>query len=141
MHISFIKTHPLAHAPMRANLDDAGADLCAIEDVIIPPLQRKLIRTGLAIAMPVGVYGRIAPRSGLALKNGIDVLAGVIDPGYRGEIGVILYNTDQECEFQVNRGDRIAQIIFETFHLVTFEETDNLENTIRSTGGFGSSGI
>jgi dUTP pyrophosphatase len=90
--------------------------------------------------MPSGIYGRIAPRSGLAFKNGIDVLAGVIDPGYRGEIGVVLYNTDQNNMFKISRGDRIAQIIFETYHSVTFQETNSLGETSRSNGGFGSSG-
>jgi dUTP pyrophosphatase len=92
------------------------------------------------MAIPDHMYGRIAPRSGLAFKNGIDVLAGVIDPGYRGEIGVLLYNTDQNNTFTISCGDRIAQIIFETFHSLDFQEVDYLENTPRSDGGFGSSG-
>lgn len=140
MNIDFVKLNPLARIPSRANADDAGSDLYSIEDVIIPPLTRKLIRTGLSLSMPVGVYGRIAPRSGLAFKHGIDVLAGVIDPGYRGEIGVILYNTDQNNTFNIACGDRIAQIIFETYHSVIFQETNNLGETSRSDSGFGSSG-
>jgi dUTP pyrophosphatase len=140
MNIDFIKLNPLAKAPSRANTDDAGADLYSIEDVAIFPLTRKLVRTGLSLSIPEGVYGRIAPRSGLAFKNGIDVLAGVIDPGYRGEIGVVLYNTDQNNMFKISCGDRIAQIIFETYHSVIFQEANSLGETSRSTGGFGSSG-
>jgi dUTP pyrophosphatase len=140
MNIDFIKLNPLAKVPSRANNDDAGADLYSIEDVAIFPLTRKLVRTGLSLSIPNGIYGRIAPRSGLAFKNGIDVLAGVIDPGYRGEIGVVLYNTDQNNMFKISCGDRIAQIIFETYHSVIFQEANSLGETSRSTGGFGSSG-
>lgn len=140
MKIHFIKLHPKAFAPSRTNVNDAGADLYAVENTSIPPLCRKLVKTGIAISMPDGIYGRIAPRSGLALKYGLDVLAGVIDPGYRGEIGVILYNTDQNSSFNINAGDRVAQIIFETCHIASFEETNILDNSIRSDGGFGSSG-
>lgn len=140
MHINFIKLNSSAIVPTRNNSTDAGSDLYSITDTIIPPLTRKLIGTGIALQIPDHVYGRIAPRSGLALKHGIDILAGVIDPGYRGEIGVILYNTDHQNAFTVCKGDRVAQIIFETFHLFEFKETDNLDNTSRSDSGFGSSG-
>ena len=140
MNIDFIKLSPLTKIPSRANIDDAGFDLYSIEDVIIEPLTRKLVHTGLSLSMPNGVYGRVAPRSGLAFKNGIDVLAGVIDPGYRGEIGAILYNTDQKNVFKISCGDRIAQIIFETYHSVIFQEANSLGETSRSAGGFGSSG-
>lgn len=139
-HIRFIKSSPIAKTPLRANASDAGADLYSIEDLWIPPLSRMLVRTGISLEIPSGVYGRIAPRSGLALKHGVDVLAGVIDPGYRGEIGVVLYNTDQNSTFKVLQGDRIAQIIFETFHSFGFEEVTDLENSSRANNGFGSSG-
>jgi dUTP pyrophosphatase len=135
------KLHPLAQIPKRANSTDAGADLYSIEDLWIPPLGRMLVRTGLSLDIPDGVYGRIAPRSGLALKHGVDVLAGVIDPGYRGEIGVVLYNTDQNSTFKILRGDRIAQIIFEQYYLFSFiESQDDLNDSNRSMNGFGSSG-
>lgn len=139
-HINFIRLNPLAKAPLRANDGDAGADLYSVENLEIAPLSRKLVRTGIAIAIPNGIYGRIAPRSGLAFKNGVDVLAGVIDPGYRGEVGVVLYNTDQNNIFKVSSGDRIAQIIFETFHTFGFKEVDDLEQSLRANNGFGSSG-
>jgi len=140
MNIDFVKLNELAKAPSRANIDDAGADLYSVEDMVIFPLTRKLVRTGISLSMPSGIYGRIAPRSGLAFKNGIDVLAGVIDPGYRGEIGVVLYNTDQNNMFKISCGDRIAQIIFETYHSVIFQEANSLGETSRSVSGFGSSG-
>lgn len=139
--IRFVKLSPLAKAPLRANTSDAGADLYSIEDLWVPPLTRQLVRTGISLEIPDGIYGRIAPRSGLALKHGIDVLAGVIDPGYRGEIGVVLYNTDQNSTFKILRGDRIAQIIFERCYLFSFiESQDDLNDSNRSIGGFGSSG-
>ena len=92
------------------------------------------------MAITTGYYGRIAPRSGLAYKNGIDVLAGVIDSDYRGDIGVILYNTDKGIDFIVKKGDRIAQIIFEVCYSVNFNER-YLDNTVREDGGFGWTGV
>jgi len=129
-----------ARLPYKANPDDAGYDLMASENCHIPPLTRKLVRTGISVAIPEGLYGRIAPRSGLALKHGIDVLAGVVDSGYRGEIGVILYNTDKDNAFSVHVGDRIAQLIIEKHHMFDFIEVSKLPTTIRSNKGFGSSG-
>lgn len=136
------KVHKDAKIPTRANLSDAGADLYSVDAMTIPPLSRALVNTGIVIEMPDNnIYGRIAPRSGLAFKNGVDVLAGVIDPGYRGTIGVVLYNTDKENAFTINIGDRIAQIIFETYHPLSFDCADSLSETTRSNNGFGSSGI
>jgi len=135
------KLHPNAKIPKRANPTDAGADLHSIENIVIPPRSRAIVQTGISIHIPDGYYGRIAPRSGLAAKNGIDVLAGVIDSGYRGAIGVVLHNTDENTEFHISDGDRIAQIIFEQHWNFSFKEVDDLNNTERSDGGFGSSGI
>lgn len=90
--------------------------------------------------IPEGYYGRIAPRSGLAHNHGIDVLAGVVDSSYRGEIRIVLYNTDKEEPFQVRSGDRIAQIIFEKHYDFEFIEVDDLSKTNRGEGGFGSTG-
>lgn len=135
------KEHPLAIIPTRSNPDDAGADLYSVENITIPPQSRALVSTGLSIEISYrGVYGRIAPRSGLAFKHGIDVLAGVIDAGYRGVVGVVLLNTDKENSYQIKQGDRIAQIIIENCHNLLFVETESLSNSNRSTGGFGSSG-
>ena len=122
--------------PVRATLHAAGYDLFACENIIIPGGQRRLITTNVIMAIPNGFYGRIAPRSGLAYKNGIDVLAGVIDSDYRKEIGVILYNTSNE-DFFVKSGDRIAQIILTPIFTPELIEGD-LEFTTR--GGFGSTG-
>jgi dUTP pyrophosphatase len=141
MSVYFKKLDPQAVLPSRNNDSDAGADLRSIDTVVIPPLSRALINTGLSLEIPHGFYGRIAPRSGLAVKNGIDVLAGVIDSSYRGAIGVVLYNTDKEKEFIVNAGDRIAQIIFEQHWNFKLIEVTELTNSERSINGFGSSGI
>jgi dUTP pyrophosphatase len=141
MPVYFKKLDPKATLPSRNNVSDAGADLRSIENVIIPPLSRALINTGLSLEIPYGFYGRIAPRSGLAVKNGIDVLAGVVDSSYRGPLGIVLYNTDKEKEFVVNIGDRIAQIIFEQHWNFKMEEVSDLSDTSRSNNGFGSSGI
>lgn len=136
------KLHPLARIPKKANNFDAGADLYSIDNIIIPPLSRSLVHTGISLEMPSqSIYGRIAPRSGLAFRNGIDVLAGVVDPEYRGEICVILFNTDKDNSYEIKQGDRIAQIIFEQFYDLPFIECDDLSDSIRSYNGFGSSGI
>jgi len=99
-----------------------------------------MVKTGLSVEIPEGYYGRIAPRSGLAHKNGIDVLAGVVDSSYRGEIRVILYNTDKEETLQVRSGDRIAQMIVERHYNFEFVEVEDLSVTERGEGGFGSTG-
>src|ERR1700752_841271 len=91
--LEFKRLDPNAVLPTRGSVASAGLDLFSIEDITIEPKQRVLARTGLAVAIPVGCYGRIAPRSGLAMKTGLDVLSGVIDADYRGEIGCLLYNT------------------------------------------------
>jgi dUTP pyrophosphatase len=141
MPVFFKKLDPNASLPSRNNVSDAGADLRSIENITIPPLSRALINTGLSLEIPYGFYGRIAPRSGLAVKHGIDVLAGVIDSSYRGPLGVVLYNTDKDKDFVVNIGDRIAQIIFEQHWNFKMEEASELSDTSRSNSGFGSSGI
>lgn len=141
MSVHFKKLDKKAVIPSRNNESDAGADLRSIDDVVIPPLSRALINTGLSLEIPHGFYGRIAPRSGLAVKHGVDVLAGVVDSSYRGPLGVVLYNTDKEHPFVVNMGDRIAQIIFEQHWNFKMEEVSDLSDTSRSNNGFGSSGI
>lgn len=124
------------------DLNNAGYDLYAAEAAVIPPLTRKLIKTNIAIQLPEKTYGRIAPRSGLAYKSGIDVMAGVIDRNYRDDVGVILFNTGTE-DFIVKIGDRIAQLIVETYHKPQFAEFDELPQLADSkrAGGFGSTGI
>ena len=129
-----------AKTPFRANKTDAGADICSVEDAIITPLERKAIGTGISIEIPEGYYGRIAPRSGLAYKNGIDVLAGVVDSSYRWEIKVILFNTDKENSFEIKKGERIAQLIIEDHFNFEFDVVEELAYTERGSGGFGSTG-
>jgi dUTP pyrophosphatase len=119
--------------------DNAGYDLFSAEEMEIPPKERRLIKTDIAIRLPVGTYGRIAPRSGLAYKHGLDVLAGVIDRGYSNNVGVILLNTGNES-VQVNAGDKIAQIIIEFYNKPGFEQVEELADSKRGMGGFGSTG-
>lgn len=139
--IKLNKIDPKAKTPYRANPSDAGADLFSVEDVMIQPLERKMISTGIRMKIPDGYYGRIAPRSGLAVKNGIDVLAGVIDNSYTGEIRVVLFNTDKNNTYFVKQGDRIAQLIVEDhFNFDFVEVVEDLETTDRGDKGFGSSG-
>lgn len=140
LNIKIKKTDPVAKTPTRANPTDAGADLYSIECCSVLPMQRKMVATGIQLEIPEGYYGRIAPRSGLAAKQGIDVLAGVVDSSYRGEIKVILFNTDNQKVFKVNVGDRIAQLIIEKHYNLEFVEQEDLTVTNRGEGGFGSSG-
>lgn len=128
-----------AKLPTKANLSDAGFDLYSTIDTIIPPKQRKTVKTGIALEMPEYMAGLVWPRSGLSVKQGIDVLAGVIDSGYRGEIMVCLYNTSDE-NVSINRGDRIAQIIFQEVPRVVIFRQEELGSSQRGDNGFGSSG-
>jgi dUTP pyrophosphatase len=129
----------LAKIPTQGTNFSAGYDLYAAEDVVVPRFGRKLIKTNVSMAIPMNHYGRIAPRSGLAYKNGIDVLAGVIDSDYRGDIGVILYNTDNN-DFTVKVGDKIAQIIIESCSQVNFVKAEDLPLTKRGDGAYGHTG-
>ncbi len=121
MNIQIKKLSDKAKIPTQGSKYAAGYDLYAAEEVLVNTMGRKLVKTNISISIPEGYYGRIAPRSGLAYKNGIDVLAGVIDSDYRGDIGVILFNTDHNLDFEVNVGDRIAQIIIEKCHSANWE--------------------
>jgi dUTP pyrophosphatase len=122
----------------------AGMDLYAnlSEPIVLKSLERRLIPTGLFIALPEGYEAQIRPRSGLAFKNGITVLntPGTIDADYRGEIGVILVNLSAD-EFTINDGDRIAQMVIAKYETANWEEVSSLEETERGEGGFGSSGV
>ena len=128
-----------AKLPTTANYADAGYDLSSIEDHHIKVGERRVVKTGLAFVIPAGYYGRIAPRSGLAVKKGLDVMAGVIDSTYRGEIGVVLINLGDK-PIDISEGDRIAQIIFETCHYAEFIDVEDIPESERGDGGFGSSG-
>lgn len=135
------KLHQAAVMPRRANSTDAGYDLSSIESLVIPPQSMALVSTGLAIAVPSGTYGRVAPRSGLAVKHSISVGAGVVDAGYRGEVKVVLFNHHKDCDFVVNPGDRIAQLVLECIQTPEVMECDDLDETERGGDGFGSSGV
>lgn len=137
--LRFKKLDPNAVLPTRGSPAAAGLDLYSIEAVSLNPNQRSLVRTGLAVAIPEGFYGRVAPRSGLATKNGIDVLAGVIDADYRGEIQCLLHNTGDEV-VELPPQTRICQLIIEKIITPTPEFVDDLTNTTRGSGGFGSTG-
>ena len=115
-----------AKLPVRGTSGVAGYDLAVAEAAVVPAHGKCLVKTGLAMALPPGCYGRIAPRSGLALKKFIDVGAGVIDADYRGEVGAVLFNFGNE-DFVVNMGDRIAQLIFEKIKTPEIKEINNLE--------------
>jgi dUTP pyrophosphatase len=133
--------HPLPQYETQAS---AGVDLRAYvpNPIVLKPMERALIPTGLYIELPLGVEAQVRSRSGLALKKGISVLnaPGTVDADYRGEIGVILINLSQE-DFTVNDGDRIAQLVLARHERATFELVESLSETQRGTGGFGSTGI
>lgn len=138
--IYFKKLTETATIPTYGSDYAAGMDISADEDVIIPGHSKKIISTGLAVAIPSNSYLRVAPRSGLAAKNDIDVLAGVIDEDYRGEIKVILYNHGS-MDFTVLRGNRIAQLINEVINRPDIQELSVLPTTSRNDAGFGSTGV
>lgn len=167
INIRYKKLHSEAKKPEQAKDGDAGYDLFALESATLLPFERKVIKTGLAIEIPKGCYGRVAPRSGLAVKAGIDVMAGVVDSGYRNEVGVVLINLDvlgwlqnmfkailgkndsamsfQSIfgafgRFQIEKGDKIAQLIIEKCHKVNWIESEVLDDSDRNLGGFGSTG-
>nr|WP_230685228.1 dUTP diphosphatase [Cellulomonas sp. JZ18] len=128
--------------PSYAHPGDAGADLVAREDVVLPPQGRRTVPTGVAIALPDGYAAFVHPRSGLASRHGVTVLnaPGTVDAGYRGEIAVTLVNTDPEHAVELRRGDRIAQLVVQRVEHVAFVEVDDLPDSVRGAGGFGSSG-
>lgn len=132
--------NPDASLPKRGSDLAAGYDLYAVESSVIHPGRRGVIPTGIAIQVPPGTYGRIAPRSGLAVKSGIQVGAGVIDRDYTGEIKVVLFNHDTN-NFVIRPGYRIAQLILERCDNPPVEQVDNLNDTGRGDTGFGSTGI
>ena len=162
MEIHFKKLKDNAKMPSRAYKWDAGYDLYATESLSLGPMERKIVPIGIKVEIPTGYYGRIAPRSGLAIKAGIDVLAGVVDCGYRDEIKVVLVNLNlpqilfankddkrsltnarmfgDKNRHDIAEGDRIAQLIVEKCHHVTWLETEDIDDTDRK-GGFGSSGF
>jgi dUTP pyrophosphatase len=133
---------PAARLPVRAHDDDAGYDLHALEPVTLAPGARAVVRTGIAIELPAGHAGLVLPRSGLAARHGVALVnaPGLIDAGYRGELQVLLLNTDREAAFEVAAGDRIAQLVVVAVAAPAVVEAGALAATVRGEGGFGSSG-
>jgi dUTP pyrophosphatase len=141
LRYSFVRAG--AVAPSRAHDGDAGLDLHAAEPALLGPGDRASVGTGIAVAIPDGHAGLVLPRSGLALRHGIALVnaPGLIDPGYRGELRVLLLNTDRSQTFEVSPGDRIAQLTLVRFEAPELEPAEELDLTARGTGGFGSSGL
>lgn len=129
-------------APSYAQPGDAGADLRSTINLFLAPGERRLVPTGVAVALPFGTAGLIHPRSGLAANYGITVVnaPGTIDAGYRGEILVCLLNTDRDHGVAITRGDRIAQLVIQRVEIASFTRVDELSKSVRGTGGFGSTG-
>jgi dUTP pyrophosphatase len=161
VEVKFKKIRGEAREPKRHNHSDAGYDLFSCGRHVLNPMERKLISIGIAIEIPFGYYGRIAPRSGLAIKSGIDTMAGVIDAGFRNEIGVVLINLNlpemlfeqsknslafstmfgDKDKFTINPGDRIAQLVIERCYSADWKQVEELHDSSRGLGGFGSTGI
>lgn len=136
------RVRPDARLPSRAYPGDAGLDLTTCERVELAPGQRAVVSTGIAVAIPEGCAGFVQPRSGLAARHGIALVngPGLIDAGYRGELRVVLLNTDREATFVAEPGDRIAQLVVLRLPEVELVEVDELPGSERGAGGFGSSG-
>lgn len=137
--LEFKKLHPSAKLPTRGSRFSAGLDLYSSEDVIIASHARAIVKTGLSVAVPHGYYGRVAPRSGLAVKHGLDVLAGVIDSDYRGELLCALINHGTE-PVEITIGMRIAQLVIESIATPEAVWSEELNTTERGDGGMGSTG-
>ena len=142
MNLRIARLDERARLPTRAHDGDAGLDLYALEDALLAPGERASVPTGIAVEIPPGQAGLVLPRSGLAARHGISVVnaPGLIDSGYRGEVRILLLNTDREHPFQVSAGDRIAQLVLVRVELPTPLEVDALSDSARGAGGFGSSG-
>lgn len=138
LHIK--KLSEFATIPTRGSKFAAGYDLYSAYDYTINARGKEMVKTDLQIALPSSCYGRVAPRSGLAWKHSIDVGAGVIDEDYRGPVNVILFNFGDQ-DFQIKRGDRIAQLICEKIEQTDIKEVQDLDETDRGTKGFGSTGV
>ena len=141
MRIRVKKLSPDAVLPHYAHgpTEDAGMDLRSIERVVLPPGMAQGVATGIAIELPAGCEAQVRPRSGMALKHSVTVNFGTIDPGYRGEIRVVMFNLGG-ADYVIEKGDRIAQLVVARYEPVEWEEGEALGNSRRGEGGFGSSG-
>ncbi|MFL6158331.1 MAG: dUTP diphosphatase [Marmoricola sp.] len=140
--IQIVRLDPELPVPSYAHPGDAGADLFAREAVTLAPGERRLVPTGLAIALPPGYVALVHPRSGLAHRSGLSIVnaPGTIDAGYRGEIQVCLVNLDPHTPIELSRGDRIAQLVIQRFESAEFLEVAELPESVRGEGGYGSTG-
>lgn len=143
MRLRYTRLCEAAVAPARAHSDDAGLDLHAAEAASLSPGERASVGTGVAVAIPEGRAGLVLPRSGLAARHGIALVnaPGLIDAGYRGELRVLLLNTDRAATFEISPGDRIAQLVIVRHELPEPEEVSALDETARGAAGFGSTGV
>jgi len=142
LEISIRRLDPDVPLPSYSHPGDAGADLVTTEDVVLKPGERALVPTGIAIALPAGYAAFVHPRSGLAARHGLSIVntPGTIDAGYRGEIKVALINHDREEAIVLNRGDRIAQLVVQRVEHASFVEVEDLSDSVRGDGGYGSTG-
>jgi dUTP pyrophosphatase len=142
VQVSILRLDPELPLPSYAHPGDAGADLCAREDVVLEPGERKLVPTGIAMVLPDGYVGLVHPRSGLAHRSGLSIVnaPGTIDAGYRGEVAVCLVNLDPVTPIKLRRGDRIAQLVIQQVATAAFVEVEELPDSSRGAGGHGSTG-
>jgi len=140
--IALLRLDPELPLPVYAHPGDAGADLVSAVDVTLAPGERALVPTGIAIALPEGFVALVHPRSGLAARHGLSIVntPGTIDAGYRGEVKVLLINHDPSDAITLERGDRIAQLVFQRVERARFVEVDVLPDSVRGHGGYGSTG-
>ncbi|GJJ75962.1 dUTP pyrophosphatase [Entomortierella parvispora] len=129
-----------ARLPTRGSKHAAGFDLYSAKAMTIPAQSQGIVPTDISIAVPEGTYGRVAPRSGLAVKHFVDTGAGVVDFDYRGPVGVVLFNFGKK-DFVIEEGDRVAQLVLEKIHMCDAVEVEDLDDTERGSGGFGSTGV
>lgn len=143
MRLEIRRLDPGLPLPAYAHTGDAGMDLFAAEDAVLEPMERKLVPTGIAVAIPEGYAGFVQPRSGLAIKQGLSLVntPGLIDSHYRGEIKVIAINLDPATPIRITRGDKIAQFVIQAVVRADLVEVDALDVTARGEGGFGSTGV
>jgi dUTP pyrophosphatase len=139
MKLRFKKLHPDVRIPEHARPGDAGVDLCTVESLSLDPGERKSVPLGLAVEIPEGYVGLLWDKSGLSHTYGIKTFGGVIDAGYRGEVRVGLMNLSEK-PFHLEKGDKIVQLLLQKCESIAFEEADELSDTVRGQGGFGSTG-
>ena len=141
--VPLLRLDPDLPVPGYAHPGDAGADLCSTEDLVLEPGERRLVGTGVALALPEGYAGFVHPRSGLAARHGLTIVnaPGTVDAGYRGELRVTLLNTDAGTPVRLRRGDRIAQLVVQRVAEACFVEVDELPGSVRGRDGFGSTGV